>query len=79
MVVVLGVTVAVPESGFKLLVLTDGVMLTLEAPVKLQDIMLDWPARMLAGETRKEPIVGGVMTEPPPPPPPERAVTATVV
>ena len=73
MVVVLGVTVAVPDSEFKLLVLIFGAMLIQEALVRLQDKVLDWPARMPAGEAEKKLIVGGVMTKPPPPPPPDGA------
>jgi hypothetical protein len=41
MVVVLGVTVTVPVSVFRLLVLTFGVMRMLEAPVRIQDRVLD--------------------------------------
>src|ERR1035441_2602732 len=58
-----------PESGFRLLVLTAGAIAIMEAPVTLQDKLLDWPARMLAGDARKEPMLGAAMTDPPPPPP----------
>ena len=82
--VLVGVTVAVPESGFRLLVLTAGAIAIVEAPVTLQDKLLDWPARMLAGDARKEPMLGAAMTDPPPPPPPPPlggtgTVTVTVV
>jgi hypothetical protein len=79
--VVAGVTAFVPDWGFKVLVLTDGVMLIVDAPVTIQDRALDWPARMVAGEAEKELIVGRLMVVPPPPPPPPLggAVTVTVV
>jgi hypothetical protein len=73
MVEVLGVTLNVPVSAFKLLVFTFGVMRILEAPVRIHDRVLDWPGRILAGEAEKDAIVGRVMLAPPPPPPPDGA------
>ncbi len=67
MVVLAGVTASVPESVFRLLVPTSGEMLTLDAPVRLQDKVLDWPAEMLVGEAEKEMIAGGLITALPPP------------
>jgi hypothetical protein len=40
-VVVVGVTVAVPDEGLRLAAPTDGAMLTVEAPVTLQDRVLN--------------------------------------
>src|ERR1035437_6431484 len=79
--VLVGVTVAVPEIGFRLPVLTAGGMLIVDAPVTVQDRALDWPARMVGREAEKELIVGRLMVVPPPPPPPPLggAVTVTVV
>ena len=77
--VLVGVTVAVPESGFRLLVLTAGVMLIVDAPVRLQVKVLDCPENMLAGEAKKNRMLGAEMTPPPPPPPLGGAVTVTVV
>ena len=76
-----GVTVAEPESTFRVLVLTDGVILTLEAPVTTQAKLLDWPGTIVAGWAEKELMVGRetAAPPPPPPPPPEAGVTVTVV
>ena len=77
--VLVGVTVAVPEIGSRLPMLTAGLMLIVDAPVRPQDKVLDWPDDMLAGEAEKNRMLGAEMTPPPPPPPLGGAVTVTVV
>jgi hypothetical protein len=77
-VVLAGVTCAVPESGFRVPAPGSGAMLTRDAPVTLQDRVLDWPAVTPAGEAVNELTAGGVIRGPPPPPSAEGADTVTV-